>query len=41
VAYSVINGRVIVREGQLTTIDLGPLLETHNRLARALVNGED
>jgi 8-oxoguanine deaminase len=40
VAYSVINGRVIVREGQLTTIDLGPLLETHNRLARALVNGE-
>jgi 8-oxoguanine deaminase len=40
VAYSVINGRVIVREGQLTTIDLGPLLEQHNRLARALVNGE-
>ena len=40
VAYSVINGRVIVREGQLTTIDLGPLLETHNRLARALVNGD-
>ena len=40
VAYSVINGQVIVREGQLTTIDLGPLLETHNRLARALVNGD-
>jgi 8-oxoguanine deaminase len=40
VAYSVINGRVVVREGQLTTVDLGPLLETHNRLARALVNGE-
>jgi len=41
VAYSVINGRVVVREGQLTTVDLGPLLEQHNRLARALVNGED
>jgi cytosine/adenosine deaminase-related metal-dependent hydrolase len=40
VAYSVINGRVVVREGQLTTVDLGPLLEQHNRLARALVNGE-
>jgi len=40
VAYSVINGRMIVREGQLTTVDLGQLLERHNRLARALVNGE-
>jgi len=40
VAYSVINGRVVVREGQLTTVDLGPLLEQHNRLARALVNGD-
>jgi 8-oxoguanine deaminase len=40
VAYSVINGRVVVREGQLTTVDLGPLLEQHNRLARALVNSE-
>jgi 8-oxoguanine deaminase len=40
VAYSVINGRMVVREGQLTTVDLGPLLEQHNRLARALVNGE-
>jgi 8-oxoguanine deaminase len=37
VDYSVINGRVVVREGQLTTIDLPPLLERHNRLARELV----
>jgi 8-oxoguanine deaminase len=32
-AYTVVNGRVVVREGQLTTVDLGPLVERHNRLA--------
>ncbi|MBS3998244.1 MAG: 8-oxoguanine deaminase [Hydrogenophaga sp.] len=35
-AYTVVNGRVVVREGQLSTVDLGPLVERHNRLARAL-----
>jgi cytosine/adenosine deaminase-related metal-dependent hydrolase len=35
-AYTIVNGRVVVREGQLTTVDLGPLVERHNRLARAL-----
>ncbi len=40
VAYSVINGRVIVRNGQITTLDLPRLLERHNALARMLVNGE-
>jgi cytosine/adenosine deaminase-related metal-dependent hydrolase len=35
-AYSVVNGRVVVREGQLTTVDLGPLVERHNRLALQL-----
>ena len=30
---AVVNGKVVVREGQLTTVDLGPLLEQHNRLA--------
>jgi cytosine/adenosine deaminase-related metal-dependent hydrolase len=39
VSYSVINGRVVVRDGQLATIDLGPLLECHNNLARKLVQG--
>jgi len=38
-AYTVVNGRVVVREGQLTTVDLGPLIERHNRLARQLVSG--
>lgn len=37
-AYTVVNGRVVVREGQLTTIDLGPLVERHNRLAIELAN---
>ena len=35
-AYTVVNGRVVVREGQLATVDLGPLIERHNRLALAL-----
>lgn len=35
-AYTVVNGRVVVRQGQLTTVDLGPLVERHNRLAVAL-----
>ncbi len=35
-AYTVVNGRVVVREGQLMTVDLGPLVERHNRLAVAL-----
>jgi 8-oxoguanine deaminase len=35
-AYTVVNGRVVVRQGQLTTVDLGPLLEKHNPLALQL-----
>lgn len=35
-AYTVVNGRVVVRAGQLATVDLGPLIERHNRLAVAL-----
>ena len=37
-AYTVVNGRVVVRGGQLTTVDLGPLVERHNRLAVQLAN---
>lgn len=32
-AYTVVNGRVVVRQGQVATLDLPPLLEKHNRLA--------
>ncbi len=35
-AWTVVNGRVVVREGQLASVDLGPLIERHNRLARRL-----
>jgi 8-oxoguanine deaminase len=34
--YTVVNGRVVVREGQLVTLDLGPLIERHNRMAQHL-----
>jgi len=37
-AYTVVNGRVVVRDGQLTTLDLGPLVERHNELAVQLAN---
>ena len=38
-AYTIVNGRVVVREGRLSTVDLGPLIERHNRLARQLAAG--
>jgi 8-oxoguanine deaminase len=37
VAWSIINGKVIVRDGLCTTVDSGVLLERHNMLARELV----
>ncbi|AYC32579.1 8-oxoguanine deaminase [Pseudomonas cavernae] len=40
VSHSVINGQVVVKAGQLTTVDLPRVLERHNRLARQLVAGE-
>ncbi|HQA68407.1 MAG TPA: 8-oxoguanine deaminase [Aggregatilineales bacterium] len=40
VDFSMINGRVVVKEGQLTTIDLGPVIERHNQISRALINKE-
>jgi 8-oxoguanine deaminase len=39
VALSVIDGRVVVKDGRLTTLDLPVLIERHNRLARELVDG--
>lgn len=37
VATSIVQGRVLVRQGELTTLDLPALVDTHNRLARQLV----
>ena len=35
--HVIVNGRWVVRDGQLATLELPPLLERHNRLAQALV----
>jgi cytosine/adenosine deaminase-related metal-dependent hydrolase len=35
-AYTVVNGRVIVRDSQLVTLELAPLIKRHNRLALLL-----
>jgi 8-oxoguanine deaminase len=37
--YTIVNGKVVVREGHLETVDLGPLMERHNRLAAQLADG--
>ena len=39
VDFSMINGRVVVQEGQLTTLNIGPIIERHNAIARAMVRG--
>jgi 8-oxoguanine deaminase len=40
VDYSIINGRVIVRDGALQTVELPRLVEAHNAAARRLMRGE-
>ncbi|MGD1995771.1 MAG: 8-oxoguanine deaminase [Anaerolineae bacterium] len=37
VDLSVINGQLVVNEGRLLTVDLEPVIERHNRIARELV----
>jgi cytosine/adenosine deaminase-related metal-dependent hydrolase len=39
VDLSVINGRIVVEDEHLLTVDVGPLIERHNRIARELVSG--
>ena len=40
VDLAVVNGRVVVEDGQLLTVDLGPVVERHNRLSREMINRE-
>jgi cytosine/adenosine deaminase-related metal-dependent hydrolase len=39
VDYSVIHGRLVVEDGQITTLDQQALVERHNRAAKRLVQG--
>ena len=34
--YTVVHGRVVVEDGRVATVDMGPVVERHNRLALAL-----
>ncbi len=38
VSYSVINGRLVVDQGRLTTIDLPVVMERHNAVSEALID---
>jgi cytosine/adenosine deaminase-related metal-dependent hydrolase len=38
VDLSVINGQIVVQDGHLTTLDVGPVVERHNQIARHLVD---
>lgn len=40
VDWSVINGRVIVENGRLTTLDLQPHIIRHNEISRAMIRNE-
>ena len=38
VRHSIVNGRVVVRDGRVATLDLPVLLERHNALAADLAH---
>jgi len=37
--FTVVNGRMVVREGRIARMDMGPLIERHNTLACELAQG--
>ena len=37
---SVINGRIIVEDGELRTIDLNPIIEKHNQISAAMIRAD-
>jgi 8-oxoguanine deaminase len=39
VDYTVVNGKFVVKEGQLATVDRGQLIERHNKAAKRLLQG--
>ena len=40
VDWSMINGKVVVDDGQLMTVELPPIIERHNQLSRSMMRGE-
>lgn len=40
VDLSIINGKIVVKDGQLLMVDLPVLIEEHNKLSRQLINGD-
>jgi 8-oxoguanine deaminase len=38
-AYTVVHGQFVVKEGRVATVEMGPVVEQHNRVARQMVNG--
>src|SRR5271169_4423453 len=36
--YTVINGRVVVENGEVATVDMGPVIEEHNRWSLILAD---
>ena len=40
VDYSVINGKVVVENGHLTTLDLPVVLDRHNQIALKMVRND-
>jgi hypothetical protein len=39
VGYTVVNGKFVVKEGQLVTVNEHNLIEKHNKAARRLLAG--
>ncbi len=39
VDYNIVGGRFVVKEGQLVNLDIGNLVEAHNRAAQRLLRG--
>jgi cytosine/adenosine deaminase-related metal-dependent hydrolase len=40
VDLSVVNGKILVEQGRLVSVDLPPLIRRHNTIARAMVRNE-
>ena len=40
VDLAMVNGRVVVRNGEISTLEMGPIIERHNTIAGQLTRGE-